>query len=182
MPYANNLRTHTLIVAGLIQIAALHPDERNRRIAWGQCRSGLQHAIEAEAGRPPTRQSHAGRCPTNCFHSLRWQSVSAQTSSPERTSMSPSKPCGRPARGDRRGRFDSRPCRRASADGGAARERFVYAPDAGRFVTSAPIGDRVEEGAVVATIGHVSLRAPIGGVLRGLTRSGVNVTARTKGH
>jgi xanthine dehydrogenase accessory factor len=64
--------------------------------------------------------------------------------------------------------------------GGAARERFVYAPDAGRFITSARIGDRVEEGAVVATIGEVSLRAPISGVLRGLTRSGVEVTARTK--
>lgn len=66
------------------------------------------------------------------------------------------------------------------AIGGAARERFIYAPDAGRFITRARIGDRVEEGAVVATIGHVSLRAPISGVLRGLTRSGVNVTARTK--
>jgi xanthine dehydrogenase accessory factor len=64
--------------------------------------------------------------------------------------------------------------------GGAARERFVYAPDAGRFVTSARIGDRVEEGAVVATIGHATLHAPIRGVLRGLTRSGVNVAIRTK--
>jgi xanthine dehydrogenase accessory factor len=42
------------------------------------------------------------------------------------------------------------------------------------------IGDRVEEGAVVATIGQVALRAPIGGVLRGLTRSGVEVPIRTK--
>jgi xanthine dehydrogenase accessory factor len=64
--------------------------------------------------------------------------------------------------------------------GGAARERFVYAPEAGCFITSARIGDRVEQGAVVATIGRVSLRAPLGGVLRGLTRSGVQVTARTK--
>jgi len=64
--------------------------------------------------------------------------------------------------------------------GGAARERFVYAPSAGRFITNARIGDSVEEGAVIATIGEISLRAPIGGVLRGLTRSGVQVTARTK--
>jgi xanthine dehydrogenase accessory factor len=64
--------------------------------------------------------------------------------------------------------------------GGAACERFVYAPDAGRFITTAGIGDRVEEGAVVAKIGDILLRAPIGGVLRGLTRSGVGVTARTK--
>jgi xanthine dehydrogenase accessory factor len=64
--------------------------------------------------------------------------------------------------------------------GGAARERFVYAPDAGRFITSAHIGDRVEAGEVVAKIGEIALRAPIGGVLRGLTRSGVNVSAGTK--
>jgi xanthine dehydrogenase accessory factor len=64
--------------------------------------------------------------------------------------------------------------------GGVARVRFVYAPDEGHFLSSARIGDRVEEGAVVATIGEILLRASIGGVLRGLTRSGVKVTARTK--
>jgi xanthine dehydrogenase accessory factor len=64
--------------------------------------------------------------------------------------------------------------------GGVGRARFVYAPEAGRFVTGARIGDRVEAGEVVATIGAVALRAPIGGVLRGLTHSGVDVTARTK--
>jgi xanthine dehydrogenase accessory factor len=64
--------------------------------------------------------------------------------------------------------------------GGIGRARFVYAPAAGRFKTSARIGDRVEESAVVATIGDVPLHAPIGGVLRGLTRSGVEVTLRTK--
>jgi xanthine dehydrogenase accessory factor len=64
--------------------------------------------------------------------------------------------------------------------GGAARERFVCAPDEGRFITSARIGDRVEEGEIVAKIGDISLRAPISGVLRGLTRSGVDVPARTK--
>jgi xanthine dehydrogenase accessory factor len=60
------------------------------------------------------------------------------------------------------------------------RDRFVYAPEAGCFVTGARIGDRVEEGGVVATIGHLALRAPIGGVLRGLTRSGVKVAVHTK--
>jgi xanthine dehydrogenase accessory factor len=64
--------------------------------------------------------------------------------------------------------------------GGAARERFVYAPETGCFITSARIGDRVEEGAIVATIGSLALRAPIGGVIRGLTRSGVEVATRTK--
>jgi xanthine dehydrogenase accessory factor len=64
--------------------------------------------------------------------------------------------------------------------GGVGRARFVYAPEAGRFQTAARIGDRVEEGDAVASLGALALRAPIGGVLRGLTRSGVEVTARTK--
>ncbi len=64
--------------------------------------------------------------------------------------------------------------------GGVGRARFVYAPEGGRFLTAARIGDRVEENTVVATIGAIALRAPIGGVLRGLTRSGVGVPARTK--
>jgi xanthine dehydrogenase accessory factor len=64
--------------------------------------------------------------------------------------------------------------------GGVGRARFVYAPEAGRFETIARIGDRVEEGDAVASIGALPLPAPIGGVLRGLTRSGVEVAARTK--
>jgi xanthine dehydrogenase accessory factor len=64
--------------------------------------------------------------------------------------------------------------------GGVGRARFVYAPEAGRFRTAGHIGDRVEEGDAVASLGALALRAPIGGVLRGLTRSGVEVTARTK--
>jgi xanthine dehydrogenase accessory factor len=64
--------------------------------------------------------------------------------------------------------------------GGVGRARFVYAPEAGRFITGARIGDRVKEGAIVATIGSLALRAPVGGVLRGLTRSGVEVAAGTK--
>jgi xanthine dehydrogenase accessory factor len=64
--------------------------------------------------------------------------------------------------------------------GGIGRARFVYAPAAGRFETNARIGDRVEENAVVATIAGISVYAPISGVLRGLTRSGVEVTLRTK--
>jgi xanthine dehydrogenase accessory factor len=64
--------------------------------------------------------------------------------------------------------------------GGVGRARFIYAPQAGRFKTAARIGDRVTEGDSVATIDALSLRAPIGGVLRGLTRSGVEVAVRTK--
>lgn len=64
--------------------------------------------------------------------------------------------------------------------GGVGRARFVYAPQAGRFKTAARIGDRVTEGEFVASIDALSLDAPIGGVLRGLTRSGVEVAAHTK--
>lgn len=64
--------------------------------------------------------------------------------------------------------------------GGVGRGRFVYAPEGGRFITGAHIGDRVEAGEAVAFIGALALHAPIGGVLRGLTRSGVEVAARTK--
>jgi xanthine dehydrogenase accessory factor len=64
--------------------------------------------------------------------------------------------------------------------GRVGRARFVYAPAGGRFETSARIGDRVEESAVIATIGEIGLRAPISGVIRGLTRNGVEVAIRTK--
>jgi len=66
------------------------------------------------------------------------------------------------------------------AIGGVGRARFVYAPAGGRFETSARIGDRVEESAVIATVGGVALHAPIEGVIRGLTRTGVKVDIRTK--
>ncbi len=64
--------------------------------------------------------------------------------------------------------------------GGAGRARFVYAPSAGRFETTARNGNRVESGEVVATIGTTALTAPLSGVIRGLTRSGVSVGVAAK--
>jgi xanthine dehydrogenase accessory factor len=64
--------------------------------------------------------------------------------------------------------------------GGHARDRYLYAPVAGLFESARAIGDAVREGEVVARIGAVELRAPLDGVLRGLTRDGVPVAARTK--
>jgi len=66
------------------------------------------------------------------------------------------------------------------AIGGVGRARFVYAPIGGRFQTSARIGDRVEENTVIASIGRVTLHAPISGVIRGLTRNGIDVVIKTK--
>lgn len=64
--------------------------------------------------------------------------------------------------------------------GGAGRERYVYAPMDGVFVTGKNIGDAVSAGTAVARMGGSILHAPIAGRLRGLTRSGVTVHAGTK--
>jgi xanthine dehydrogenase accessory factor len=64
--------------------------------------------------------------------------------------------------------------------GGIARARFVYAPVAGCFETQRRIGDHVDQSAVVASIAGLSLCAPIAGVIRGLTRDGVQVAPQTK--
>ena len=64
--------------------------------------------------------------------------------------------------------------------GGVARARFVYAPLAGRFETPMQIGARVDQDMVIGVIAGTSLRAPIAGVIRGLTRDGVPVAALTK--
>lgn len=59
---------------------------------------------------------------------------------------------------------------------GALRLRAV----AGRFTTAARIGEHVDASAAVATIGPAVLAAPITGVLRGLTRDGVDVPIGAK--
>jgi xanthine dehydrogenase accessory factor len=63
---------------------------------------------------------------------------------------------------------------------GIGRERYVYAPATGVFLTRSNIGESVAAGAEVARIGGTPLLAPIAGRLRGLTRSGVPVQAGTK--
>ena len=89
------------------------------------------------------------------------------------------------ARGDALGRM----IERGSADPlqgepneieGHARDRYVYAPVAGKFYTVHQIGDRVEAGQEVARIDSTSLFAPINGTLRGLTHDGVPVPLKTK--
>ena len=63
---------------------------------------------------------------------------------------------------------------------GHARDRYVYAPRAGVFRTLHQIGATVTQGDTLAQIGDLLLEAPISGVLRGLTRSGILVEAKTK--
>jgi xanthine dehydrogenase accessory factor len=63
---------------------------------------------------------------------------------------------------------------------GHARDRYVYAPAAGMFMTECEIGMRVEMGREVARIGGLVLRAPLTGRLRGLTHTDVYVELGTK--
>lgn len=60
---------------------------------------------------------------------------------------------------------------------GVARERFVAAPEAGVWHTTAVLGQPVRRGEAIGTLGRHSLCAPIDGHLRGLARSGVQVPA-----
>lgn len=66
------------------------------------------------------------------------------------------------------------------AIGGLTRERVVWAPQAGIFTSNKEIGDSVVAGETVGKIGDQPLEAPISGMLRGLIRSGVNVTRGSK--
>jgi xanthine dehydrogenase accessory factor len=66
------------------------------------------------------------------------------------------------------------------AIGGAGRERFVYAPAAGRFATSRRIGERVATGELTGVLGATAIFAPMSGVLRGLTARGARVDAGNK--
>ena len=63
---------------------------------------------------------------------------------------------------------------------GHARDRYVYAPMAGKFFTRCQVGDTVEAGQVIAFINAPPLTAPISGVLRGITHDGVPVEQNTK--
>lgn len=64
--------------------------------------------------------------------------------------------------------------------GGHGRDRVVYSLVDGVFRAHLNIGSRVERGQPVAGVGSAELRAPLSGVLRGLTRDGVPVTVGTK--
>ncbi len=63
---------------------------------------------------------------------------------------------------------------------GLTKERVLWSPKAGIFTSNRHIGDTVAADEIIAHVGELALRAPIGGVLRGLIRSGVTVTQGTK--
>ncbi len=66
------------------------------------------------------------------------------------------------------------------AIGGLTRERVIWAPQAGTFVTNLDIGDSVVARQTIGCIDDLTLEAPITGVLRGLIRSGVRVSKGDK--
>ena len=64
--------------------------------------------------------------------------------------------------------------------GGLTVERVLHAPESGLFLADREIGDTVVAGEVIASVGGQAVKAPIGGVVRALLRSGVQVTKETK--
>lgn len=63
---------------------------------------------------------------------------------------------------------------------GHGRERYGYAPRAGVWRTTLEIGDGVRAGQALGRIDDAELRAVIDGVVRGITRDGVRVSAGAK--
>jgi len=64
--------------------------------------------------------------------------------------------------------------------GGMTLERVLRAPGSGRFQSVAAIGDRVKKGDPVGTVTGLPVSAGIDGILRGLIRSGTEVTGGLK--
>jgi xanthine dehydrogenase accessory factor len=64
--------------------------------------------------------------------------------------------------------------------GGFGRERYLYAPDAGRFRTHHDVLDPVRHGEIVGWVDSAPLRAGIAGILRGLANDGLRVAAGAK--
>jgi xanthine dehydrogenase accessory factor len=63
---------------------------------------------------------------------------------------------------------------------GVGRQRFVYAPAAGRFMTDRRIAGRVLKGEIVGAVGAQVVVAPLDGVLRGLSARGARTAAGAK--
>lgn len=64
--------------------------------------------------------------------------------------------------------------------GGLTSERVLHCPEDGLFVTNKGIGEQVTAGEVIASVGRQAVKAPIGGVVRALLKSGILVEEGTK--
>jgi xanthine dehydrogenase accessory factor len=63
---------------------------------------------------------------------------------------------------------------------GYGRERYSYAPSAGRWRTELEIGRSVKAGQLLGYVDRHELRATIAGVIRGITRDDIHVAAGAK--
>ncbi|CAB1078784.1 Xanthine and CO dehydrogenases maturation factor, XdhC/CoxF family [Olavius algarvensis Delta 1 endosymbiont] len=64
--------------------------------------------------------------------------------------------------------------------GGFAAKRVIRAPIEGKFTARRSIGDQVNTGEVIGLVNDTNIRSNIGGMLRGLIRSGTSVSAGLK--
>jgi xanthine dehydrogenase accessory factor len=63
---------------------------------------------------------------------------------------------------------------------GVTRERFVISPCSGIWKSGAGLGQAVRAGEVIGQIGAETIRAPIDGHVRGLSRDGIHVQANQR--
>ena len=63
---------------------------------------------------------------------------------------------------------------------GHSKDRYLYAPRAGLFRTALDLGDQVEAGQVVGEVDNESLTAKVGGIIRGIVKSGLRVAEGAK--
>ena len=66
------------------------------------------------------------------------------------------------------------------AIGGLTSERVLHSPGDGLFLASKQIGDLVGAGEIIASVAENPVKAEIGGVVRALLRSGIEVSKGTK--
>jgi xanthine dehydrogenase accessory factor len=64
--------------------------------------------------------------------------------------------------------------------GGHTLKRVLRAPIGGCFIAGKKIGDSVETGEIIGTVGQQAVRSEISGVVRGLILSGISVSAGLK--
>ena len=63
---------------------------------------------------------------------------------------------------------------------GYSKERYLYAPRAGVFRTAYDLGDQVDAGQIVGEVDDVVLTAKVGGIIRGIVKSGLSVAEGVK--
>jgi len=63
---------------------------------------------------------------------------------------------------------------------GYSKDRYLYAPRSGVFRTAYDLGDQVDAGQMVGEVDNVVLTAKVGGIIRGIVKSGLPVAEGAK--